>query len=196
MARRGGRGSASVKRPRRVGRSRGPRRSGTLCRKRAAWGRHGRGGWPGIMSSLGSPVRAYDFLLKFLLVGDSDVGKGEILASLQDGAAESPYGHPAGERAATAPGGAALGCRCERPLRRGSSPRSGWAGLGPACWGRLRSVGGVRKAARGGRRGRSQVRATCLGEVRGITGGVSRETAGSEAMTFWCVGLQAESSKT
>lgn len=50
------------------------------------------------MSSLGSPVRAYDFLLKFLLVGDSDVGKGEILASLQDGAAESPYGHPAGER--------------------------------------------------------------------------------------------------
>nr|XP_051694752.1 ras-related protein Rab-40B isoform X2 [Oryctolagus cuniculus] len=48
------------------------------------------------MSTLGSPVRAYDFLLKFLLVGDSDVGKGEILASLQDGAAESPYGHPAG----------------------------------------------------------------------------------------------------
>ncbi|XP_059237082.1 ras-related protein Rab-40B isoform X2 [Mustela nigripes] len=49
----------------------------------------------GTMSTLGSPVRAYDFLLKFLLVGDSDVGKGEILASLQDGAAESPYGHPA-----------------------------------------------------------------------------------------------------
>ncbi|KAI4533757.1 hypothetical protein MG293_016776 [Ovis ammon polii] len=47
------------------------------------------------MSTGGSPVRAYDFLLKFLLVGDSDVGKGEILASLQDGAAESPYGHPA-----------------------------------------------------------------------------------------------------
>uniref|UniRef100_A0A8C7HJL7 small monomeric GTPase n=1 Tax=Oncorhynchus kisutch TaxID=8019 RepID=A0A8C7HJL7_ONCKI len=39
-----------------------------------------------------SPVKAYDFLLKFLLVGDSDVGKGEILASLQDGASESPYG--------------------------------------------------------------------------------------------------------
>ncbi|KAB0367962.1 hypothetical protein FD755_021286 [Muntiacus reevesi] len=52
------------------------------------------------MSTGGSPVRAYDFLLKFLLVGDSDVGKGEILASLQDGAAESPYGHPAGERRA------------------------------------------------------------------------------------------------
>lgn len=30
------------------------------------------------MSALGSPVRAYDFLLKLLLVGDSDVGKGEI----------------------------------------------------------------------------------------------------------------------
>lgn len=45
------------------------------------------------MSQAGSPGRAYDFLLKFLLVGDSDVGKGEILASLQDGAAESPYGY-------------------------------------------------------------------------------------------------------
>ncbi|XP_040845841.1 ras-related protein Rab-40B isoform X1 [Ochotona curzoniae] len=54
------------------------------------------GGPGGSMSALGSPVRAYDFLLKFLLVGDSDVGKGEILASLQDGAAESPYGHSAG----------------------------------------------------------------------------------------------------
>ncbi|CAL8284229.1 unnamed protein product [Merluccius merluccius] len=43
--------------------------------------------------SRSSPARAYDFLLKFLLVGDSDVGKGEILASLQDGAAESPYGY-------------------------------------------------------------------------------------------------------
>uniref|UniRef100_A0A7M4EKF6 Uncharacterized protein n=1 Tax=Crocodylus porosus TaxID=8502 RepID=A0A7M4EKF6_CROPO len=43
------------------------------------------------MSHAGSPGRAYDFLLKFLLVGDSDVGKGEILASLQDGATESPY---------------------------------------------------------------------------------------------------------
>ena len=44
-----------------------------------------------------SPVKAYDFLLKFLLVGDSDVGKGEILASLQDGATESPYGYNMGE---------------------------------------------------------------------------------------------------
>ncbi|XP_023147998.2 ras-related protein Rab-40B [Amphiprion ocellaris] len=40
--------------------------------------------------------RAHDFLLKFLLVGDSDVGKGEILESLQDGASESPYGHDMG----------------------------------------------------------------------------------------------------
>ena len=64
------------------------------------WAGHGRGRWRGTMSTGGSPVRAYDFLLKFLLVGDSDVGKGEILASLQDGAAESPYGHPAGERRA------------------------------------------------------------------------------------------------
>lgn len=46
---------------------------------------------------MGSPVRAYDFLLKFLLVGDSDVGKGEILASLQDGATESPYGYNLGK---------------------------------------------------------------------------------------------------
>ncbi|KAM9559886.1 ras-related protein Rab-40B isoform 3-T3 [Salvelinus alpinus] len=43
-----------------------------------------------------SPAKAYDFLLKFLLVGDSDVGKGEILASLQDGASESPYGYNMG----------------------------------------------------------------------------------------------------
>ncbi|XP_050764399.1 ras-related protein Rab-40B isoform X2 [Gymnogyps californianus] len=48
------------------------------------------------MSHVGSPVKAYDFLLKFLLVGDSDVGKGEILASLQDGATESPYGYNMG----------------------------------------------------------------------------------------------------
>lgn len=46
---------------------------------------------------VGSPVKAYDFLLKFLLVGDSDVGKGEILASLEDGATESPYGYHMGK---------------------------------------------------------------------------------------------------
>lgn len=49
------------------------------------------------MNHRSSPAKAYDFLLKFLLVGDSDVGKGEILASLQDGARESPYGYNMGE---------------------------------------------------------------------------------------------------
>ncbi|NXX95485.1 RB40B protein, partial [Centropus bengalensis] len=48
------------------------------------------------MSPVGSPGKAYDFLLKFLLVGDSDVGKGEILGSLRGGAAEAPFGHSAG----------------------------------------------------------------------------------------------------
>ncbi|XP_030629847.1 ras-related protein Rab-40B isoform X2 [Chanos chanos] len=48
------------------------------------------------MTHRSSPAKAYDFLLKFLLVGDSDVGKGEILASLQDGASESPYGYNMG----------------------------------------------------------------------------------------------------
>jgi len=47
--------------------------------------------------SKGSPVKSYDYLLKFLLVGDSDVGKGEILDSLQDGSAESPYAYSSGE---------------------------------------------------------------------------------------------------
>lgn len=41
-------------------------------------------------------MKAYDFLLKFLLVGDSDAGKGEILSSLQDGASESSYGYNMG----------------------------------------------------------------------------------------------------
>ncbi|GCC35597.1 hypothetical protein chiPu_0014083 [Chiloscyllium punctatum] len=47
-------------------------------------------------TSQGSPVKTYDYLLKFLLVGDSDVGKGEILESLQDGASESPYAYSNG----------------------------------------------------------------------------------------------------
>uniref|UniRef100_T1IQX4 small monomeric GTPase n=1 Tax=Strigamia maritima TaxID=126957 RepID=T1IQX4_STRMM len=38
-----------------------------------------------------SPVKSYDYLLKFLLVGDSDVGKQEILSGLEDGASESPF---------------------------------------------------------------------------------------------------------
>ncbi|XP_052375996.1 ras-related protein Rab-40C-like [Oncorhynchus keta] len=48
------------------------------------------------MGTQGSPVKSYDYLLKFLLVGDSDVGKGEILDSLQDGSAESPYAYSSG----------------------------------------------------------------------------------------------------
>lgn len=51
------------------------------------------------MGTQGSPVKSYDYLLKFLLVGDSDVGKGEILESLQDGAAESPYAYSNGKEA-------------------------------------------------------------------------------------------------
>lgn len=37
------------------------------------------------------PQKPYDYLLKFLLVGDSDVGKQEILSELDDGASESPF---------------------------------------------------------------------------------------------------------
>jgi len=35
--------------------------------------------------------KEYDYLLKFLLVGDSDVGKQEMLNDLEDGSSESPY---------------------------------------------------------------------------------------------------------
>nr|CAH7751466.1 unnamed protein product [Callosobruchus chinensis] len=35
--------------------------------------------------------KQYDYLLKFLLVGDSDVGKQEILSDLDDGSSESPF---------------------------------------------------------------------------------------------------------
>jgi hypothetical protein len=41
--------------------------------------------------------KPYDFLLKFLLVGDSDVGKEEILNVLVDGSSESPYGYSSGK---------------------------------------------------------------------------------------------------
>lgn len=37
------------------------------------------------------PQKQYDYLLKFLLVGDSDVGKQEILSDLEDGSSESPF---------------------------------------------------------------------------------------------------------
>ena len=35
--------------------------------------------------------KEYDYSLKFLLVGDSDVGKEEMLAGLQDSTRQSPY---------------------------------------------------------------------------------------------------------
>ncbi|GLH04734.1 Ras-related protein Rab-40C [Gryllus bimaculatus] len=38
-----------------------------------------------------SQQKQYDYLLKFLLVGDSDVGKQEILSGLEDGSSESPF---------------------------------------------------------------------------------------------------------
>ena len=38
-----------------------------------------------------SGSKPYDYLLKFLLVGDSDVGKHEILHGLEDGSMESPF---------------------------------------------------------------------------------------------------------
>lgn len=41
---------------------------------------------------MGRPTqKQYDYLLKFLLVGDSDVGKQEILSDLDDGSSESPF---------------------------------------------------------------------------------------------------------
>jgi len=48
---------------------------------------------PGSTTTLPRQSKPYDFLLKFLLVGDSDVGKEEILSGLIDGSSESPYGN-------------------------------------------------------------------------------------------------------
>lgn len=36
-------------------------------------------------------TKDYDYLLKVLLVGDSDVGKHEILSCLEDASSESPF---------------------------------------------------------------------------------------------------------
>lgn len=36
-------------------------------------------------------AKDYDYLLKVLLVGDSDVGKHEIMAGLEDASSESPF---------------------------------------------------------------------------------------------------------
>lgn len=79
------------------------------------------------MGTQGSPVKSYDYLLKFLLVGDSDVGKGEILESLQDGAAESPYAYSNGKEA---PPPACPGEPLPSPPGRAQGPRPGsprWA---------------------------------------------------------------------
>lgn len=47
---------------------------------------------------MGRPTqKQYDYLLKFLLVGDSDVGKQEILSDLEDGSSESPFCSGSGE---------------------------------------------------------------------------------------------------
>lgn len=36
-------------------------------------------------------TKDYDYLLKVLLVGDSDVGKHEILSGMEDASSESPF---------------------------------------------------------------------------------------------------------
>jgi hypothetical protein len=45
-----------------------------------------------------SHEKEYDYLLKFLLVGDSDVGKQEIISGLEDGSTESPYWNGYGKK--------------------------------------------------------------------------------------------------
>lgn len=85
------------------------------------------------MGTQGSPVKSYDYLLKFLLVGDSDVGKGEILESLQDGAAESPYAYSNGKAALRARPASPAGSRGGLPSRvHGARTDPAPAGSGPA----------------------------------------------------------------
>jgi len=43
------------------------------------------------LPSLNSGSKSYDYLLKVLLVGDSDVGKQEIITGMEDGSMDSPY---------------------------------------------------------------------------------------------------------
>lgn len=92
------------------------------------------------MGTQGSPVKSYDYLLKFLLVGDSDVGKGEILESLQDGAAESPYAYSNGRPAL------AVGARGGSGLSRAQAASARVAAVpsGPALGGRRRAGAGQR----------------------------------------------------
>lgn len=49
----------------------------------------------------GESSKPYDYLLKFLLVGDSDVGKHEILQPLEDGSTESPFCVGSGHKTTT-----------------------------------------------------------------------------------------------
>lgn len=46
---------------------------------------------PLLLASLSSSSKPYDYLLKFLLVGDSDVGKQEILSTLEDAVSDMPF---------------------------------------------------------------------------------------------------------
>lgn len=98
----------------------------------------GRGAAGGRMGTQGSPVKSYDYLLKFLLVGDSDVGKGEILESLQDGAAESPYAYSNGRP------GLAVGARGGSGLsrERAASARVAAVSSGPALRSRRQAGAG------------------------------------------------------
>lgn len=91
------------------------------------------------MGTQGSPVKSYDYLLKFLLVGDSDVGKGEILESLQDGASESPYAYSNGERGA----GVGWGWVFFGGLRWVFGVFWGWGGPCGVLWGWFGRVGFV-----------------------------------------------------
>uniref|UniRef100_A0A493SWC2 RAB40C, member RAS oncogene family n=2 Tax=Anas TaxID=8835 RepID=A0A493SWC2_ANAPP len=93
------------------------------------------------MGTQGSPVKSYDYLLKFLLVGDSDVGKGEILESLQDGASESPYAYSNGERGAG--GGILGGWGFFGGLGWGFGVIWGWGGPCGVLWGWFGRVGFV-----------------------------------------------------
>lgn len=142
------------------------------------------------MSTLGSPVRAYDFLLKFLLVGDSDVGKGEILASLQDGAAESPYGHPAGERGARTGEQGPGSARWAGGVHGGpgSARQAGASGARGACGGPRESTGGGRaRGELGVGWGRGLGARGGPGSARG-TGGARREPGSAPGTRGTCSG--------
>lgn len=96
------------------------------------------------MGTQGSPVKSYDYLLKFLLVGDSDVGKGEILESLQDGAAESPYAYSNGKAALRARPSSPPAAAGGLPARvRGARADPAPAGSGPASPSPLSSAAGA-----------------------------------------------------